>query len=199
MLAQTTVSRMPMGLPCGKRSPQGRLRWYVLRVPEGREQTTAEHLRRILPNSVLDAVCAPRVERWLKRAGVWFTSTKPLYPGYLFAATRNVAALNKALGTLSFTVQLVGAQGSSFAPLADEAAAWFQSVMDDTHVVRTSTGVIEDGQLHVLAGPLVGREQSVVRVDRHKRSCLVQVGAGEHAFIERLALAVPQKTEEVRA
>ena len=36
--AHNATTRMPMGLPCGRRSPRGRQRWYVARVPEGRER-----------------------------------------------------------------------------------------------------------------------------------------------------------------
>ena len=53
---------------------------------------------------------------------------------------------------------------------------------------------IEDGVLHIEQGPLVGQEARVKKIDRHKRWCLVDVGEGDFAFRELLALDVPSKT-----
>ena len=191
---ERTARHASLGLPLAARSSKGGPCWYVLRVPEGREQATAEKLRSIVSSDLLGDVFAPRAERWIKRAGVWFTSAKLLYSGYLFAVTDNVEALEKALTSMSFPVELVGSRGRSFAPLSEQARMWFERVMDEAHVIRTSTANIESGVLHVQTGPLVGQEDRIERVDRHKRSCLVRVGEGDHSFIVRLALGIPEKS-----
>ena len=70
----------------------------------------------------------------------------------------------------------------------------YRSVLDDNGVVRNSVARIEDGVLHIEQGPLVGQEARVKKIDRHKRWCLVDVGEGDFAFRELLALDVPSKT-----
>lgn len=40
----------------------------------------------------------------------------------------------------------------------------------------------------------MGQEARVKKIDRHKRWCLVDVGEGDSAFRELLALDVPSKT-----
>lgn len=193
---ETTLAakgRMPMGLPAGRRSPRGRLRWYLAQVPEGREAQTCEKVRRILPPEVLDDAFALRKERWFKRGGAWSLQSVPVYPGYVFLASRDACALDRALSGLSFPVRLTGTEGRSWAPLAEGARAWFSSCMDAEHTLRNSTAEIIDGELRVLAGPLVGCEASIVKVDRHKRVCLVDVADADGGFVEPMPIDVPVK------
>ena len=63
--------RLGSTFPCGRRSPKGRSRWYLVEAPEGREDETCERVRKIVPPSVLqDAFCI-RKEHWMKRGGRW--------------------------------------------------------------------------------------------------------------------------------
>lgn len=133
------------GLPMGRRTPRGRERWYLLRMPEGREATICAELKRLLPGSVLKDAFVLRKERWMKRAGVWFLEPVNMYRGYAFAISSDAAGLAKAIAGLTLPVELVGTDVRSWAPLADEAAAWYAAAMDGSHVIRSSTAVIVDG------------------------------------------------------
>ena len=187
------TGRMPMGLPCGRRVPRGRLRWYLAQVPEGREAATCERLRRIVSAELIDDVFALRKERWFKRGGAWSLQSVPMYVGYLFIATCDVAALDRELSRLSFPVRLVGTDGRAWAPLAEEAREWFAASMDKTHTLRNSVAEIANGELHVQCGPLVGQESRVRKIDRHKRICLVNVCDADGGFVEPMPLDVPVK------
>ena len=185
---------LAVGLPLGRRSPRGRERWYLLRMPEGREATLCAELRRLLPESVLKDAFVLRKERWMKRAGVWFLEPVNMYRGYAFAISSDAAGLAKAIAGLTLPVELVGTGIRSWAPLSDEAAAWYASVTDGSHVIRSSTAVIVDGALHVQSGPLVGQEARISKVDRHRRRCQVRVGDGDAAFTEQAPIDVPFKS-----
>lgn len=187
-------SALPVGLPGGRRSPKGRLRWYLARVPEGQERVMCEKLQRVVSRDLLEDAFFPVKERWMKRAGAWFTTLVPLYQGYVFVATRDAAGLYRALSRLTLPVDLAGDGVRSWVPLSDDAQAWFSSVMDEGRVVRSSTAVIEGGVLRVEAGPLVGQEARVGRIDRHKRRCWVSVGDAGGSFMEVLPLNVPFKS-----
>ena len=78
-------------------------------------------------------------------------------------------------------------------PLAPDAQEWFERCMDEGHVLRSSSAVIVDGVLHVQEGPLVGQEQRVRKVDRHRRRCEVSLG-WDGAFTEQMPLDVPFKS-----
>ena len=100
-MASATASRargprMAMGLPCGRRVPKGRVRWYPLKVREGSEGSTCERLLRLVPRDVL-MDCFPLVkERWLKRAGAWSCSGR-LPTGTRDLVSGDPAGLYKAL------------------------------------------------------------------------------------------------------
>ena len=178
----------------GRRSPRGRERWYLLRMPEGREASICAELRRLLPESVLSDAFVLRKERWMKRGGVWFLEPVNMYRGYAFAISSDATGLAKAIAGLTLPVELVGTGVRSWAPLADEAAAWYAAAMDASHVIRSSTAVITDGVLHVTDGPLVGQEARISKVDRHRRRCQVRVTDGDGGFTEQAPIDVPFKS-----
>lgn len=188
------INRMAMGLPAGRRTPKGRVRWYLLRVPEGREREICEQLRRLIPQDLLEDAFVPQKERWIKRNGVWFLSAAPLYRGYAFALSRDAAGLAKAMDRLTVPAKLTGTEERAWLPLADEAAAWFAASMDRHHVIRSSTAEIRDGVLNVLDGPLKGQEPRISKVDRHRRRCLVHVGDADGGFTESMPIDVPHKS-----
>ena len=96
------------GLPMGRRTPRGRERWYLLRMPEGREATLCAELKRLLPGSVLSDAFVLRKERWMRRGGVWFLEPVNMYRGYAFAISSDAAGLAKAIAGLTLPVELVG-------------------------------------------------------------------------------------------
>lgn len=192
---QQANAAMPADLPRGRRTRKGSLRWYLVQVPAGRERSVCEKVRRAVSPEVLEDAFVLSKERWFKRAGVWSLKPVQMYRGYFFAATRDVVALDKELSRLSFPARVAGADGHAWAPLDSEAQQWFESSMDEAHVLRASTAVIVDGVLQVQSGPLVGQEARVRKIDRHRRRCTVDVCAGrDGAFAEQMALDVPFKS-----
>lgn len=187
-------SLMPAGLPAGRRTPRGRMRWYLVHVPEGMERATCAKLLKLIPSHLLSDAFVLSKERWAKLAGVWRIETVQMYQGYFFVATPDVQGLNSALQKLSFHVDLVGARERACTPLADEAREFFERVTGGRHLIRNSVGAIEDGELHVTEGPLAGMERHVVKIDRHKRRCWVSVGEPGNGILESLPLEVPVKS-----
>lgn len=175
-------------------SQHGRVRWYLVHAPNGKERETCEKVRRIIPHELMQDAFVMQKEFWFKRDGAWSLQTKPMYKEYFFVATRDAAQLDKALAQLSFGCRIAGSRERAYAPMPDDAQDWYRSVLDDDGVVRNSVARIEDGVLHIEQGPLVGQEARVKKIDRHKRWCLVDVGEGDSAFRELLPLDVPSKT-----
>lgn len=185
---------LPVGFPQGGRPPCRSLRWYLVHVPEGMEQSTADKVKKLIPPALLEDAFVISKERWVKRDGSWSKQVKPLYPEYFLVATRDVAALDKALSKLSFHVRVAGSEARAYQPMAKEAQAWLQASMDENHVLRSSTAEVVGGELHVLEGPLAGQEPRVVRYDRRKRYALVDVGSTDGGFVEALPLDIPFKS-----
>lgn len=189
---QTATLEKPAlaGMPVGRRSPCGKRRWYLVHAP-GREQATCDKVRKIIPDELLEDAFVMQKERVRKRGGKWFTYRVPMYQDYFFVVTRDVNALDKALSQLSFPARVAKGDNSFYAPMAEEAQAWYEQMMDETHTIRTSTAVIVDGVLQIQRGPMVGQEARVTRIIRQKSVCKVAVGEGGAAFEECVPFVVP--------
>ena len=185
---------MPARMPVGRRTPRGTRRWYLVHAPQ-REQATCDKVRKVIPRDLLEDAFVLRKERWRKLDGRWERYPMQMYRDYFFVVTSDVNELDKALSKLSFPVRIAKGDGSFFMPMAADAQAWYERMMDANHVIRSSTGVIVDGVLHVQDGPLVGQEERVTKVDRHHRSCFVRVADdADGGFAECVSIEIPFKS-----
>lgn len=66
-------------------SQHGRVRWYLVHTPNGKERETCEKVRRIIPNNLMQDAFVMQKEFWFKRDGAWSLQTKPMYKEYFFA------------------------------------------------------------------------------------------------------------------
>lgn len=149
----------------------GRVRWYLVHTPNGKERETCEKVRRIIPHNLMQDAFVMQKEFWFKRDGAWSLQTKPMYKEYFFVATHDAAALDRALAQLSFGCRIAGSRERAYMPMPDDAQDWYRSVLDDDGVVRNSVARIEDGVLHIEQGPLVGKRPAL------KRSTAINAGA----------------------
>jgi hypothetical protein len=177
-------------MPVGRRTPRGQRRWYLVHAP-GREESTCEKVKKIISPDLLEDAFVMRKERVRKRDGVWRTYTVPMYEDYFFVVTRDVGALDRELAKLSFPAHVCKGENRFYAPMAEEAQAWYEQMMDATHTIRTSTAVIEGGELHIQDGPMVGQEDRVTRVMRKRCVCNVAVSEDGAGFSECVPFVVP--------
>lgn len=131
-------------------SQHGRVRWYLVHTPNGKERETCEKVRRIIPHELMQNAFVMQKEFWFKRDGAWSLQTKPMYKEYFFVATHDAAALDRALAQLSFGCRIVGSRERAYMAMPDDAQDWYRSVLDDDGVVRNSVARIEDGVLQQL-------------------------------------------------
>ena len=79
------------------KSQHGRVRWYLVHTPHGKERETCEKVRHIIPHELMQNAFVMQKEFWFKRDGAWSLQTKPMYKEYFFVATHDAAALDRAL------------------------------------------------------------------------------------------------------
>lgn len=188
---QTPNKRHDHSLPLSRRTPKGRLRWYLVECPEGREEFLCRAVHETIPHSILHDACVPKTEVIKKERGEWVRSVRQLFAGRFAVATTDAAALSVRLQRLGLPVRLAGGDGRTFAPVDDDAWQFLSSCMDDTSTIRGSWGEIVDDELHVQRGPLAGRESRVIGYKRRKRLCFVDVGedaAGRHSLVMPLEI-----------
>lgn len=169
-------------LPFGRRVPRGRLRWYLVACPMGKEQRTCDMVRKIVPQNVLEDAFVPRKERQIKFRGAWKTDVVDFFDGYFISVTRDAPALSQAFAKLSFPVHMVGAVGRGYQPISEDAQRLLEQTMDAHHVVRLSRGEVVSDALHVQDGPLVGKEERISKFIRRKAYAFVRVGERDGAY-----------------
>ena len=179
-------------MPAAGRRAAGGARLYAVGAGLGHEFALCSRLRRLMPAELLLDAFAPKKEKWFKRGGAWSLQAKPMWPGYLLVSTPDPEALDGLMLRMSSPRRLAGGAAGGFAPLDGAVGSWLLSCMDASHVVRGSVAYVVGGSLRVASGPLVGREPSILRYDRHKRTALVALTpAGASCPCEALALDVP--------
>ena len=102
-------------------SQHGRVRWYLVHTPHGKERETCEKVRRIIPHNLMQDAFVMQKEFWFKRDGAWSLQTKPMYKEYFFVATHDAAALDRALAQLSFGCRIAGSRERAYMPMPDDA------------------------------------------------------------------------------
>lgn len=149
--------------------------WYVIQVVGGREETARKLIAKYADKSTYNEVFVPRYRASLKVDGAYEYYYPVLTPGYIIADTNSVDAFEAQLRRVPAFTRLLGTDGG-FKPLDREERAWLEEwTKRGERVVQGSTGRIEGGRLHILSGPLIGREADVVRYNRRKRRAIIRM------------------------
>lgn len=70
--------------------------------------------------------------------------------------------------------QLIGT-GDEIVPLVQEEIDLLMKIGTDKQLVEMSSGIIENDRVQILAGPLMGMEGNIRRIDRHKRTAYLEI------------------------
>ena len=152
--------------------------WYVAQVQAGRESSTLEMCRRLVPPSVMEDCFMPEYEV------MW----------YLFFVTDDPEALNRELSRVPMPIRLLGNEENSFFPLTGKERDWFLSFMDGNHTVRMSEGYISGDKITVTRGPLMGFEGDIRKIDRHKRRAYIDVSLFGRTVPASVGLEIVRKS-----
>lgn len=168
-------------------------KWYVGQVLAGKEASTLSQCRKLIDPSILHESFVPEFETMWKSSAGWRPERRLLFPGYLFFVTDNIEALAAGLANVPNRVRILGDEENSFMALSDAERDWFLAFIDQDRVVRMSEGVIENDQVRITKGPLMGKEARIRKVDRHKRCAFVEVDMFGRKTTARVGLEIVRK------
>lgn len=97
-----------------------------------------------------------------------------LFPGYVFLITQNPEKLVNGLRKVIGLTKLIGT-GDEIVPLVQEEIDLLMKIGKDKQLVEMSSGIIENDRVQILAGPLMGMEGNIRRIDRHKRMAYMEI------------------------
>lgn len=106
--------------------------------------------------------------------GEWHIQERILFPGYVFLITQNPEKLVNGLKKVIGLTKLIGT-GDEIVPLVQEEIDLLMKIGTDKQLVEMSSGIIENDRVQILAGPLMGMEGNIRRIDRHKRTAYLEI------------------------
>ena len=169
--------------------------WYVVQVFRGQEDLFIDRFK----NHEDFEVFTPKQVHLLKRKERLIKVMKPLFPGYIFISTNKgykdfrkfyqdfMSMMDGCIRILKYKDDIEA--------LAPHERAFIERFIDKKKVIDTSIGFIEGDRIRIIEGPLIGNESLIKKINRHKRTALVEVTLfGEIQTIE-LSCEIIAKTD----
>lgn len=135
--------------------------WYVMQVRTGTEENIRCQCQRLINSNVLERCFIPYYQQKKRFQGEWHIQERILFPGYVFLIAENPEKLVNELRKVIGLTKLIGT--------GDEI------IGTDKQLVEMSSGIIENDRVQILAGPLMGMEGNIRRIDRHKRMAYMEI------------------------
>lgn len=148
--------------------------WYVMQVRTGREGETISMIRQYVADSSLGECFLPRYEQKKKYAGAWHIVQALLFPGYVFVETEEIEKFYMGLKQVPSLTKVLGT-GEKWTSVIDEDLKVLETLLNRRRLVKMSTGCIEGNQVTVLEGPLKGLETVIRKINRHKKTAIIEM------------------------
>jgi len=156
--------------------------WIILYVYDGAEERVVRKLKEKLNPSEFQPFI-PMKEVIFRRKGIDNIELKMLFPGYVFMQTNveadlifdKIKILVRSYSSIYSVLHYDGNEKNI--ALNRHERISLEQLMDENFCIKGSIGIITDGILHITSGPLMGMENKVNKIDRHKRSAIVTLEA----------------------
>lgn len=171
--------------------------WYVVQIFRGREDIFIDRLKQYEDYNVF----TPKQVQLLKRNDKIIRVLKPMFPGYIFVETnadyksfrkfyqQSIAIIEGCIKVLKYKDEVES--------LYPQERLFIERFVNKDKVIDTSIGFIEGERIKIIDGPLVGNESFIKKINRHKRTALLEITLfGELQSIE-LSCEIIAKTGEV--
>lgn len=167
--------------------------WYVVQVMVGTEDNIRIQCEKTIGADIMERCFIPYAENIRKLAGEYRILQKPLFPGYLFMVSDNAVKLFYELKHVIGFSNLLRCE-EEILPLSEDEVAFLLQLGGEDHFVGMSEGVIRDGKVQIYKGPLVGLEERIVKIDRHKRKAWIDVNVGGEEKTVAVGLEIVEKS-----
>lgn len=167
--------------------------WYVVQVRTGTEENIRIQCEKLIDGRIMEKCFIPYYQEKKKYEGSWHTLERVLFPGYVFIITDFIEELYEALRDVMGMTKVIGT-GKEIVPLTDEEVNHLLRLGKESQMVEMSIGRIENGILKVTEGPLLGMEEFVKKIDRHKRKCWLEMEMFGRTVTMQVGLEVVSKS-----
>lgn len=151
------------------------LNWYFIET----ERFEEEKVKQILIDSGFDAFI-PKKEMYFKKGDFTTMTQRLLFPGTVMicdpeSPPQFTQKLNEWLALKKSGSELIRLESDTYYSLSNKEKACLSQLLDSQKILRFSTGVIRQRELHILKGPLQGHEKEIQKIKRHQRLATLSV------------------------
>lgn len=160
------------------------LNWYFIET----ERFEEEKVKQILIDSGFDAFI-PKKEMYFKKGEFTEITQRLLFPGTVMVCDPQsppqfTQKLNDWLALKQSGSELIRLESDTYYSLSNKEKACLSQLLDCEKILRFSTGVIRQRELHILKGPLQGHEKEIQKIKRHQRLATLPVQlCGQTVFL----------------
>ena len=150
--------------------------WYAVWVRSGQENRVLElckTFRHYHPDAYEECFI-PTYEKYRKVKGQPTKQLAHLLPGYLFFVSDHPQELQKLLKRIPEFAKTLGDDDGAI-PLYQEEVEFLQRYTGDERILKMSEGYLVGSELVVTDGPLKDYQGKVMKIDRHKRTAVLEL------------------------
>lgn len=165
--------------------------WYVIHVRTGCEPD----VKRELIRRGYDAA-VPTEAKQERRGGRWTVHERLLIPSYVFVQAALTDADYYTVREIPGVIRFLSADGRP-AALPDNEAAYIRWLANDGKTLQASDVYADGTDVTVASGPLMGREGSILSINRRTRRATVAIAFAGHRQIVKMAINVLTPTVKI--
>ena len=150
-----------------------RLTWHALRVFAGREEYARDYIRK---NAAGIVTFLPKRMLLNRKKGVFVTSEKVLFSGYLFLSGEITPETCNDIKKCRFVMDVLRTAGNDIAVVKKREMDFIFALTRGGEAVEISDAYFdEDDKIRIVAGPLKELELHIKKVDRRRQRVIVEM------------------------
>lgn len=148
--------------------------WYAIYCKKDQEKKLLQFFNQKISKQILEEAFQFSADRMKKYLGHWHIDTYIMFPNYIFLQSSSPKRLLTELEPYQDFVNVL-AQENLLLPVGAEEEQILRILCDRKHHLRMSRGILKNGSLNVIEGPLSGKESCIKKIDKHKRIAILNV------------------------
>ena len=150
--------------------------WYVIQTIGGKEEETADMIRKMVSSNYMEECFIPKRDRMKKFHGSWNKVEEILFHGYVFVVSEKPEKLYQKLKQVPRLTKLLGREKDYFFPLNIQERNVIREIGNKEHITSISKVMIDKNKkVYILDGPLKNYMGNTIKVDLHRREIVIQL------------------------
>lgn len=169
-------------------------KWYVIFVHNQDEYKVCNLLRQ----QQIEAFIPRMKVAHRKKSNLLFVE-KLMFPGYVFVESELeqkefIIQLDAVKRMSSKSMKLLKLDKIGTSALHDEEVFYLKSILNSDKVMDYSVGIIVGSKTIITQGPLKGMENTIIKIDRHKRCALIELMICDQSIRTNVSLEIISKS-----